>query len=101
MKTRQWLEALEAVAQAQEANGRAMRLLLEYELGDPPNVVRDVDKTGPRMPYNSALALENLKRVFDDARSAAERSRVRKVAEKLAEQGHLTDADVANFNPKR
>lgn len=97
MTRRQWLEVLEAAARAHEANARVMRMLLEYELGDPPNVVRDADKTGPRTPYNSAVALENLKRVYDDSRSAVEKNRVRKIAEQLAAQGHLTDADIATF----
>lgn len=98
---RQWLEVLEALAQAQEANARATRLVLMYELGHPPNIVRDADKTGPRMPYKGEVALENLKRVFDEDRSQTERMRVRKIAEKLAEQRLITDADAKTFDPKR
>lgn len=92
MTPKQRLEALEGLATALEALARVLRITIEPD--DPPNVVRDPDKTGPRSAFNGAHALASLKRVFADARTATDRERVRKVARKLAAQGLITDGDV-------
>lgn len=95
MNIRRRLELLEALATMQEAAARAMLIALEDD--HPPNVERSADKTGPRSPFSGVRAIDHLKRVLSDARTASERERVRKVARKLAAQGLLTDGDVASL----
>lgn len=101
MTKKQWFNALEAVAQAQEANARAMRLLLAMEYDEPSNVVRDADKTGPRTPFKGALAVENLRKLFADATSEVERTRIRTVVWQLVDEGSITEKEGRSFGPRR
>lgn len=94
MILRRRLALIEAHVSAIEANSRAIRLLLEED--DPPNVTRTnaADKSGPRSPLTSDVALANLKRMHGEARDAVDRERVRKIAATLAEQGYIDKREV-------
>lgn len=113
MNAHRRLQLLMIWADVQESAARATRLLLEDaedEL-EPQNVVKEIEKTSPRMPafvqrpstritspkgtyaFNGASAAHYLRKAFDEADSPEERDKVRETAKALVRQGILTQED--------
>lgn len=124
------LKLLDAIARAQDATGEAMMLALELaQEGDdvesartPPNVIREADKTGPRLPYKATTAgeerqkptaysftsftgeraLAHVKKAYEEARTETGRQHVVGLMRRLADHGLFSSEDVAEYlNPPR
>jgi len=124
------LRLLEALARAQEAQAEAMRLAIELgehesesgpaRIASPPNVVREAEKTGPRLPFKAppptsplhsqlrskverspaftqGAALRHVRRCYEEATTDDVRLRVIRIMRKLVAQGLLVEQDVAHY----
>ena len=114
------LKLLDAIARAQDATGEAMMLALELaQEGDdvetPPNVIRETDKTGPRLPYKPTppdrekstaysftsftgeRALAHVKKAYEEARTEDGRRHVVGLMRRLADHGLFSSEDVAEY----
>lgn len=112
------LRLLEAIARAQEAMAEAAQLAIALEADDdenpistlppPPNVIREMEKTGPRtpykrdggMPFTRERALRHVLRAYAEAIGDTDRKAVVLAMRKLVDQGLLTEEDLATFQPE-
>lgn len=130
------IRLLNAITRIIDAANEAMNLALEIEAEDeeiashelPPNVIRDEEKTGPRLPFktdtppptassrsalhrrvtqyafsafNGERALHHLKKAYDEQTDEPGRQRIIGFMEKLAAEGMFTTDDISEYLAKK
>jgi nucleosome binding factor SPN SPT16 subunit len=120
MKFERRVRLLDTLLAAHEASAEAIRIVLEQEPVSelpPPNVIKEANKTGPRLPFvmpaerpsqkltkpdttyaiNKHTSRGHLARMSEEARTDEDRAHVRRLAERMRKADFITAAELARY----